>query len=121
MAYSRQIAGLAGPTMMALGASEALNFHIWAAVDPAVVYLNGTLLFVAGLAIVRVHNVWTMRWPVLVTLTGWILALGGLYRMFAPEAPQAPESVLTYVMFAALLAVGCIVTYNAYRPAGGVE
>jgi hypothetical protein len=46
---SRQIARIVGPTLIALGISEALN--------PApVVYLNGTLLFVAGLAIVQAHN-----------------------------------------------------------------
>jgi len=30
-------------------------------------YLSGTLMFVAGLAIIRVHNVWTRNWTVLVT------------------------------------------------------
>src|SRR5690242_14183385 len=33
------------------------------------------LLFVAGLAIVRVHNVWVGGWPVLVTVLGWVAVL----------------------------------------------
>ncbi len=86
MTNSRRIAGLLGPTLIALSVSEALNLHLLTAdIGPNlvhVVYLNGTLLFVAGLSIVRVHNYWTGRWPVLVTLVGWLAALGGLIRMF---------------------------------------
>jgi len=64
MADPRHMAGLAGPTLMAVTASEALNLDIWSGVSPALVYLNGVLLFVAGLAIVRTHNVWVEagRW-----------------------------------------------------------
>jgi hypothetical protein len=43
--------------------------------------LSGILLFVAGLAIVRAHNVWAGGWPVLVTAIGWLILLGGLARM----------------------------------------
>ena len=56
------------------------------------IYLNGLLLFVAGLWIVRVHNHWTCRWPVMVTLVGWVAILVGLFRMFAPEVQQASHS-----------------------------
>jgi hypothetical protein len=106
MTSSKQIAGLIGPTIIALTASEALNLHIWENNIPPVTYLNGTLLFVAGLAIVRVHNRWTRGWPVLVTLAGWFVILGGLYRMFAPEAPQAPQSTPTYAFLTVLFAIG---------------
>ncbi|MBI2720085.1 MAG: hypothetical protein HY245_05285 [Rhizobiales bacterium] len=98
-----------------LGASETLNFHIWASSIAAIVYLNGTLLL-AGLAIVRIHNVWIAGWPVLIILTGWILLLGGLYRMFAPEAPRAAEGWAIYALFAVLFAIGCLLTFQAYRP-----
>jgi len=52
------------------------------------VYLNGTLLFVAGPAIVRAHNRWTRGWPALITLVGWLAMLGGLGRMVAPVSAQ---------------------------------
>jgi hypothetical protein len=45
--------------------------HIFAAQTAPIVYLNGTLLFVGGLAIVQSHNRWSWGWPLLVTLTGW--------------------------------------------------
>lgn len=44
---------------MALTISEALNLHIWRVNIVPVTYLNGLLLFVAGLSIVRAHNRWT--------------------------------------------------------------
>ena len=53
------------------------------------IYLNGTLLFVAGLSIVRAHNQWKADWPVLVTLMGWFAIVGGLFRMFDPPPPYA--------------------------------
>lgn len=90
MPNSTRLAGLIGPTIIALAISEAMNLHIWANNIAALTYFNGALLFVAGLAIVRAHNHWR-GWPVLITLTGWFCMLGGLYRMFFPEAPQAPQ------------------------------
>ena len=89
MTTSRHLAGLIGPTLVVLTVSEAMNFHIWATNMAPVTYLNGLISFVAGLAIVRVHNRWTRSWSVIVTLLGWIVLVGGLFRMFAPEAQQA--------------------------------
>jgi hypothetical protein len=40
---------------------------------------------VAGLSIVNTHNVWTLRWPVIITLFGWALVLGGAIRIAAPR------------------------------------
>jgi hypothetical protein len=44
--------------------------------DPALIFVSGILLFVAGLAIVRVRNRRTNGWPVLVTVLGWLFVLG---------------------------------------------
>jgi predicted phage tail protein len=71
-----------------------MNLRIWTtSAEPSitlvpVLYLNGTLLFVAGLSIVRVHNRWIGGWPVLLTLMGWLAMLGGLIRMIAPVSAQ---------------------------------
>jgi len=56
MTSSKGIAGLLGPTRIAATITEAMNGHIWDTSIPAVVYLNGTILFVAGLSIVPAHN-----------------------------------------------------------------
>jgi len=116
MNSSRRIAGLIGPAVMTITVSEAVNLHIWAHNIPTVTYLNGTLLFLAGLAIVRFHNRWTMGWPVVVTLSGCILIAGGLLRMFFPQAPQLAESASTYAFIAALFAGGAFLTFKAYWP-----
>jgi hypothetical protein len=98
MANSKHIAGYVGPMMVALGASEALNFGIWEQIVPAVVYLT----------------VWVVRWPVLITVTGWSLLAAGLYRMFMPAAQQAQAGTLIYVLFAVLVLVGLFMTYQGF-------
>ena len=115
MADSKQIAGLIGPVLMAVTVSEAKNLSIWTNNPAPVVYLNGALLFVAGLSILRAHNRWCAGWPVIVTLTGWISVLGGLYRMFFPEAQQAGPSGISYAALAVLFVLGGSLTFIAYR------
>jgi uncharacterized membrane protein YhaH (DUF805 family) len=120
MTNSARIAGLLGPTLIAVSITEWMNLGVFAAaIGPSFaphVYLNGTLLFVAGLAIVRAHNYWTRGWPVLVTLVGWILMLGGLSRMAAPvaaqEAGQHPAAV--YASLVVLIVIGAVLTFEAY-------
>lgn len=116
MMDSRQLAGLIGPTMVALGVTEAINMDVFANQIAPVVYLNGAVLFVAGLAIVRAHNLWTWRWPVVMTLTGWVASIGGLWRMAAPDAPQAADNVFTYLVLATVAAIGALLSVKAYGP-----
>jgi cytochrome bd-type quinol oxidase subunit 2 len=90
MTTSKTIAGLIGPTLVAIAAGMLLNIGSLPTLaeqvsrDPALIFVSGILLFVAGLAIVRVHNRWTNGWPVLVTVLGWLALLGGLARMLFP-------------------------------------
>ena len=115
MTNSRQLAGLIGPALMAITASEFLNLGIWASHLPTLTYLDGCLLLVAGLATVRAHNRWTWRWPVFVTLIGWLAVAGGLYRMFFPAAPQLTGGIATNSVIAALFAIGCLLTVMSLR------
>lgn len=90
MATSKAIAALVGPVLAAAALSVLVNLKIWPSLvvqgfrDGPLIYVTGYLLFVAGIAIVRVHNRWTAGWPVLVTLSGWMALLGGLTRMLFP-------------------------------------
>jgi hypothetical protein len=111
---SRQLAGVIGPTLVALGITEALNVHIFDNQIAQVVYLNGTILFVAGLALVRAHNRWAWTWPTLITVTGWMLLMGGLYRMIAPEGPQATRE--SHAVFAAVVVIGVVLSFKGYGP-----
>ena len=116
MADSRNLAGLAGPAMIALGVTEALNMDMYDAQIAPLVYLNGLILFVAGLALVRAHNRWVRSWPLLITLLGWTLLFVGLYRMIAPDAPQASATPATYAVLTVMTLIGAVLTYKAYGP-----
>ena len=115
-AESQRIAGLVGPTLIALSASEALNYRIWDDNLAPVTYLDGALLFVAGLSIVRVHNRWRGGWPVLMTLAGWSALVLGLGRMFAPQARLPGRNAATNGVLLAMFAGGVVLTFQAGRP-----
>ena len=115
MPPSKLIAAILGPTLAAIATSEGLNLRIWSSPEPQVVYLNGVLLLVAGFVIVRTHNLWCRRWPVLITVVGWLAVGAGLYRMFLPEAPQAQESPETFGLLAVLASVGLALTFLGWR------
>lgn len=116
LATSRNIAGLVGPALAVVAVSEALNAHIWAANLAAVIHFNGSVLLVAGLAIVRAHNHWVWKWPVVVTLTGWVLLVLGLLRMFMPERYlEGVQSTSTTTLAVQALAVGVVGVYLAFK------
>jgi hypothetical protein len=122
-ANSKRIAGLVGPTVVAMVASEfpLVQPHLYDAQIPPVVYLSGVLMFVGGLAIVRAHNHWVRDWSVLVTLSGWFFLVLGLFRMFAAGLYQrgsASTSATAFmVLEGTLLIVGLVMTLKAYSRA----
>lgn len=122
MSTSHRIAGILGPSLVAVIASEfpLVQPDLYAQQIPPVVYLSGVLMFVAGLAIIRAHNVWVRNWTVLVTLCGWMLLGLGAVRMFRASTYQrasaATDSWVFMLLEGALLLVGLYLTYKAYRP-----
>jgi len=121
MANSRQIAGLLGPSLSAVLISEfpLVQPHLYDTQIPPVVYLSGALFFVAGLAIVRAHNLWVRAWPVLITTTGWFFLVLGLIRMFAAgryrQSSAGVASATFMVLEGILLVIALIITYYGYR------
>jgi hypothetical protein len=124
MSNSKRIAGLVGPTIIAVVVSEfpLVQPHLYDAQIPPVVYLSGTLMFVGGLAIVRAHNRWIRDWTALVTFSGWALLVLGLFRMFAAGAYQknsANTSATTFMVLEGMLVIlGLIMTFKAYSRDG---
>ena len=120
MASSKQLAGVVGPTIVAMIVSEfpVVQPHLYDAQIPPVVYLSGVLMFVAGLAIVRVHNRWAWDWTVLVTLAGWFSGGLGLFRMFVASAYQRGAAgtppLVFMVLEGTLLLCGIVLTFKAY-------
>jgi uncharacterized membrane protein HdeD (DUF308 family) len=121
MADSKKIAGLVGPTLVVMLVSESplVQPHLYDSQIPPVVYLSGVLMFVAGLAVVRSHNIWARNWTVLVTLTGWFFLALGLIRMFAAgqyrQAAAGTSSVVLMVLEGAFLVIAVVITYHGYR------
>ena len=129
MALSKTIAGLVGPTLVAIAAGLLLNLSSLplliesVARDPALIYVSGVLAFVAGLAIVRVHNRWTADWAVLVTIFGWLAFIGGLFRMLLPfwladmATGLAAHSGVLVSEAVVFLAAGAFLSLKAYSRA----
>jgi hypothetical protein len=121
MADSKRIAGLVGPTMVAMLVSEfpLVQPHLYDSQIPPVVYLSGVLMFVGGLAIVRAHNRWALDWTVLVTLSGWFFLALGLFRMFAAglyrQGSTTTSPAVFMVLEGMLLVIALVITFNAYR------
>jgi len=127
MTTSRTIAGLLGPTLIALPVAMLLNLGSFPAIaeqfarELPLIFVSGILLFVAGLAIVRAHNIWSGGWPVLVTVLGWLAIIGGLARMLFPTraagiAAQFGESRGMLAGTAiVLLLIGAFLSFKAYR------
>ena len=120
MANSKRIAGLVGPTIVAMIASEfpLVQPHLYDAQIPPVVYLSGILMFVGGLAIVRAHNRWARDWTVLITLSGWFFLVLGLFRMFAASlyirGAENTGATAFMVLEGILLVLALIMTFKAY-------
>ncbi|GFH44576.1 hypothetical protein CTEN210_01050 [Chaetoceros tenuissimus] len=86
------VARITGPslTVLILTENPLVNPNLYQQQSPVVVYLNGFVLFVAGLAIVQCHNVWLLTGgnfritTLLVTIIGWGSLLLGSSRMLLP-------------------------------------
>lgn len=91
MSNSELIASLAGPMMMVLGAAMLLNGGVFLKTtekfgeNPAFVFFSGILALIAGLAVVRTHNLWVDDWRVIITILGWHAILGGVVNVIAPN------------------------------------
>jgi hypothetical protein len=121
----RHLAAVVGPTLVVLALTEAAHLDVMlAAAGPervGVVYLNGFVLFVAGLALVRAHGRWSLRWPVLLTMTGWAALLVGLLRMAFPVAAGQAVTAgpATYAVLIGLGLVGAVLSWQGWFPRGG--
>ena len=111
---SRRIGSVLGPTLIMVIISEWINYGIFLENNPPHAYLNGVMLFAVGVAIVRFHNAWRPLWTLSITVTGWLMLAGGVFRLFFPTAPQAPPGLATYGFMLFLGALGLMMTVKSY-------
>jgi hypothetical protein len=94
-------------------AEEFLRSH-------ALIYLSGLLTMTAGVTVVLVHNVWTADWRIVITLLGWLAAIGGATRIVMPQQSErlgrwfmARPATVT-VAAAVWLAIGALLSLFGY-------
>ena len=126
MTSSTYLARLIGPVLLAAAIGLFINREGYRAMaqeflrSPALIYLSGVLTMLAGVAIVLAHNLWVADWPVLITILGWLGAIGGAARIALPAATKAVgERMLdnpTWMTVggAGWLAIGALLTFLGY-------
>ena len=81
------LARLLGPLFLVIAIGVLVNGAVFRAIaeeglrSHALIYLTGLFAMTAGVAILLNHNVWTADWRVLITLFGWLAAIGGAQRI----------------------------------------
>jgi cytochrome bd-type quinol oxidase subunit 2 len=125
MERSRYIAGLIGPVFVVAALAMIANRGLMSTMadqvagNYVIVLIGGACTLVAGVAIVRSHNVW-FGWPVLITAIGWFCVIGGALRMIFPRAigeiaPRfSDEGWVTVAESLVMAAVGLFMIYQGY-------
>jgi hypothetical protein len=120
------LAQLIGPVMLAVGIGIFANAAVYRGLadeflrSRALIYLSGLLTMTAGLAIVLNHNVWRPNWPVVITVLGWLAAIGGAARIIAPQGTEKLgramlDSKLGFTVAGVVwLAVGALLCFYGY-------
>ena len=89
------LARLLGPIFIAIALGVLVNGAVFHAIaeeslrSHALIYLTGLFAITAGVAILLNHNVWAADWRVLITLFGWLAAIGGAQRIIWPQWTEA--------------------------------
>ena len=86
------LARLIGPLFVVIGAGLLTNRDNYRTLarefldSPALIYIAGIIAFLGGLAIVLTHNRWSIGWPLVITILGWVTLIGGVLRIVIPRA-----------------------------------
>lgn len=121
------IAKLIGPVMLAVGVAVLVNGRAFRGMaeefmtNHALMFISGLLTMLAGVAIVVTHNVWAADWRGLITLFGWLTAIGGATRLIAPQfvvqrgRAMMKQSYMPAAAGAIWVAIGLIFCFFGYR------
>ena len=97
MDTSLYLARLIGPMLLVVGLGVLINrenFRAMAkeiAASPEMMFMIGLLTLLGGLAIITAHNVWS-GWPTIITVFGWLFAIGGAARILIPDAVRSLQT-----------------------------
>jgi hypothetical protein len=121
------IARLVGPVFVAVGLGILLNGTFYTALiveavhSPTLIYFSGLMAFIPGLAILNVHWRWSGGWPVIVTIIGWLMVIGGAFRLMLPATTATlagdiyTRPAVLLVIAIIMLVVGAYLCFEGYR------
>ncbi len=120
------IARLIGPAFVAVGLGILANGPFYTALileavhSPTLIYFSGLMALVPGLAILNVHRSWT-GWPVIITIIGWLMVIGGVIRLVLPATTATlatdlySHAVVLLIVALIVLVVGAYLCFEGYR------
>lgn len=123
------IARLLGPTFVAVGLGILANGPFYSALileavhSPTLIYFSGLISLVPGLAILNVHRSWN-GWPVVITIIGWLMVIGGIVRLVLPATTATlatdlySHAIALLIAAIVVLVVGAFLTVMGYRSSG---
>jgi len=129
METSLILAKIIGPLFLIVGVGIFINLEHYRRLvvdfgaSPLSIYMAGTTAVLLGLLIVAYHNVWEWRWPVIVTILGWLTLLKGAVRIIFPklvaERSERYGRNTNIMMTTAIvvLVLGGVLIYFGYVPA----
>lgn len=121
------IAKLIGPVMLAIGIAVLISVRTFRDMadefmaNRALMFISGLLTMLGGVAIIVTHNVWTADWRGLITLFGWLTAIGGAIRLIAPQfvvqrgRAMMKQPYMPAAAGAIWVAIGLIFCFFGYR------
>jgi hypothetical protein len=121
------IARLIGPVMLVAGIAVLINARTFCEManeflaSRALMFFSSLLIMLGGVAIIVTHNVWTADWRGLITLLGWLIAIGGAIRLIAPQfvvergRAMMKQSYMPAAAGAIWVAIGLIFCFFGYR------
>ena len=120
------LAKLMGPTFVAIALGMLINLGMYESMIAEALhagilfYLSGLLSLLAGLAIVNLHNIWRADWRIIVTVLGWLMTIGGVIRIVAPQVAIGIGSTIysgrasTIVAAVIVGALGAFLSFKGY-------
>ena len=122
------LAAIIGPAYLVFGLSFLLYVKQWPKVfgeyekNHFAMVPNMFLALVLGLIIVNMYNVWAWDLYVIITITGWLAILKGLFYFLAPgswtkavlKCPCYRSEGWLYFWGIVMTVVGVLLSYNAY-------